>query len=131
MVLYELADALSFSVAVNTALSAPYKPLPATACNDLAIGAMTEGYLATVLGRSSHAGAAAEGADREDPLLSAAAPAARIRPALAPIDGTPLEDVAPDAFGDEAALPRRARKKVAADEPEPRKRRSRLGSTLS
>lgn len=126
--LYELGDALSFSVAVNTAISAPYKPLSATAGDALAIGAMTESYLATVLARSSHVGVAVDDADWDDAREAVAAPVTRVRPPLAPIDSVPEADHqgAPD---DEPAFHRRARKKISADDGEPKKRRSRLSST--
>lgn len=44
--LYTLGDTLSFSVAVNAALSTPYKPLSETAGEQLSVDAMTQGYLA-------------------------------------------------------------------------------------
>jgi glycosyltransferase involved in cell wall biosynthesis len=126
--LYELGDALSFSVAVNTALSAPYKPLPATAGDNLAIGAMTEGYLAAALAQNDDG--AVDICDGTEPgeAISTAAP--RVRPPLAPIDSPLPETDSPDIFtDDEPAAPRRARKKIAADDGEPKRKRSRLGSS--
>jgi glycosyltransferase involved in cell wall biosynthesis len=54
--LYKLGDALSFSVAVNAALSSPYSPLSPTAGENLTIAAMTESYLAAALARASDVG---------------------------------------------------------------------------
>ena len=50
--LYALGDTLSFSVAINAALSTPYKPLSDTAGEDLTIDAMARHYLDVVEDRA-------------------------------------------------------------------------------
>lgn len=135
--LYELGDSLSFSVAVNTALSSPYKPLSTTAGDELSIAAMTEGYLAAVLTRSSHVGIAVSADSWPEtparqavpssaaPIPAHAAPTAHETVPVATGLGADISDLTIE----EIATVRRARKKVQAEEPEVRKRTSRLGSS--